>query len=102
MHGYHPSAYHIVKGNSFVGAMAAIQRFSDEEYRQHKLRRQLMNKGHAAKYTFDPIIGSSAAVRRAKEVAAKMACRTAPVLLTGESGTGKELFAQQRDRKSVV
>lgn len=83
----------IVKGNSFVGAMAAIQRFSDEEYRQHKLRRQLMNKGHAAKYTFDSIIGSSAAVRRAKEVAAKMACRTAPVLLTGESGTGKELFA---------
>lgn len=83
----------IVKGSSFVGAMATIQRFSDEEFRQHKLRRQLMHKGHAAKYTFDSIIGSSAALRRAKEIAAKMACRTAPVLLTGESGTGKELFA---------
>lgn len=83
----------IVKGNSFVGAMATIQRFSDEEFRQHKLRRQLMHKGHAAKYTFDSIIGSSAALCRAKEIAAKMAYRTAPVLLTGESGTGKELFA---------
>lgn len=83
----------VVRGYDFVGAMATIQRFSDEEYRQHKLRCQLMNKGHVAKYTFDSIAGSSPAIGRAKEVAAKMAKRPAPVLLTGESGTGKELFA---------
>ncbi len=45
------------------------------------------------KYTFDSIAGTSPAISRAKEIAAKMAKRPAPVLLTGESGTGKELFA---------
>lgn len=83
----------VVRGYDFIGAMATIQRFSDEEFRQHKLRCQLMNKGHAAKYTFDSIAGTSPAISRAKEIAAKMAKRPAPVLLTGESGTGKELFA---------
>ncbi len=83
----------VLSGDTFIGAMAIVQKFSDEEYRQHKLRCQLMNKGHMAKYTFDSIVGSSPTICHVKEVAEKMAKRSAPILLTGESGTGKELFA---------
>ena len=44
-------------------------------------------------YDFDRILGSSAALRRATELARVAARNDLPVVLTGESGTGKELFA---------
>ena len=46
-------------------------------------------------FTFDRIIGSSAALRQAVDAARKVAAaRLATVLLVGETGTGKELFAR--------
>ena len=41
-----------------------------------------------------PIVGSSAALRRAMEMATQAAPSTANVLVLGESGTGKELLAR--------
>lgn len=46
-----------------------------------------------AKYTFDDIVGQSAALMLAKEQARVSANTPVDVLLRGESGTGKELFA---------
>ena len=46
-----------------------------------------------SKYTFDDIIGSSAAIKYAVNQAKRAAQTPATVLLSGESGTGKELFA---------
>ncbi|MFB4160607.1 sigma 54-interacting transcriptional regulator [Geomicrobium sp. JSM 1781026] len=46
-----------------------------------------------AKYTFDDIVGQSAALMLAKEQAKVSANTPVDVLLRGESGTGKELFA---------
>ena len=76
-----------------MGAFAVLQRFKEEEQKQHELRRQLLNKGHKAKYTFDDILGESGAIKKIKEIAKKMAKTNSAVLITGESGTGKELFA---------
>ncbi|PRR74220.1 sigma-54-dependent Fis family transcriptional regulator [Neomoorella humiferrea] len=50
--------------------------------------------GAVAKYHFDDIIGNSACINHAKDLARKFADAGENILLIGESGTGKELFAQ--------
>lgn len=83
----------ITRQGKHIGAIAVFQHFGEEEDRQHKLRCQLMDKGHQAKYTFDDIIGKSPAICKVKDIARKMARTKSSILITGESGTGKELFA---------
>lgn len=46
------------------------------------------------KLTFDDIVGSSTALLKVKEEAAKAAETASTVLIMGESGTGKEVFAR--------
>lgn len=83
----------VIRGNEYIGAFATIQKFTEEESKQHNLRIQLLKKGHKAKYTFNDIIGESEAIKKACAIAKKMAKNNSAVLITGESGTGKELFA---------
>ncbi|MCI8889428.1 MAG: sigma 54-interacting transcriptional regulator [Hungatella sp.] len=83
----------VLRQDACVGAFAILQRFNDVEMRQNELRKQLLHKGHYAKYDFHDIIGNSQAILRAKEILRKMAASESPVLLIGETGTGKELFA---------
>ncbi|HTF99053.1 MAG TPA: sigma-54-dependent Fis family transcriptional regulator [Nitrospirota bacterium] len=61
---------------------------TEELARARKLIRRL-----EARYTWDDIVGTSAALSRAKDLATRAAETPATVLLRGESGTGKELFA---------
>ncbi|MDR1835238.1 MAG: sigma 54-interacting transcriptional regulator [Fusobacteriaceae bacterium] len=61
---------------------------------ERKIRLKLSDKGHIAKYHFEDIIGKSAAIRKAKEIATYYAKSDYTVLIEGETGTGKELFAQ--------
>jgi len=83
----------VIRGDEYIGSFATIQKFTEEEYKQHNLRIQLLNKGHKAKYSFNDIIGESSVIKKACEIAKKMAKTNSTVLITGESGTGKELFA---------
>ena len=83
----------IIKAEYYMGAFAIFQKFEEEEKKQNELRRQLLNKGHKAKYTFDDIVGESQPMLKLKGLAKKMAKIDADILITGESGTGKELFA---------
>ena len=83
----------VIKAGNYMGAFAVLQRFKNEELKQQELRRQMLNKGHKAKYKFDDILGESPAIIKIKEIAKKMAKTNSAVLITGESGTGKELFA---------
>ena len=83
----------VIRQNACIGAFALLQRFNDVEVRQNELRGQLLHKGYYAKYSFDDVIGQSAAIRRTKETLTRMANSESPILLIGETGTGKELFA---------
>ncbi len=53
-----------------------------------------LEKAVGQKYSFQSILGNSAAIRKVMELAKKVAPTEATVLLTGETGTGKEVFAQ--------
>lgn len=83
----------IIRQSAYMGNFITIQRFYDEENKQHKLRAQMLEGGHISKYTFDDIIGESECMKKTKSIAMKMAKTDSSILLTGESGTGKELFA---------
>lgn len=83
----------ITHSGKFYGAVAVIKRFSDEERKQHKIRAQLLCRGHRAKYEFKDIIGDSEAIRKCKNIARRMAHSDSSILITGASGTGKEMFA---------
>lgn len=91
----------VTSKNESIGAFVIIKKFKDAEYKQHKLRLQLLNRGYIAKYTFEDIVGESSIIVKTKDIAQKMAKTNSPVLITGESGTGKELFAQALHRSSL-
>ncbi len=82
----------VLRNGALMGAFCVLQR-RQEDRRLQRNRRQAAGKGHVAKYTFDSIIGVSAPMVAAKNLARKMAAGGAAILITGESGTGKELFA---------
>lgn len=67
---------------------------------ENTLRRQLVKKGHVAKYTFNNIIGDSKEIKDCIKKAKIVAKIDKPTLITGESGTGKELFAQSIHNES--
>ena len=83
----------VIRKENCIGAFAMLQKFNEQESRQNALRRQLMQKGHYARYTFDDVIGNSAAITETINILRKMAMTDSPVLLIGETGTGKELMA---------
>lgn len=89
------SIYHIKDMNEkYNGAYAIIEDFESKEKTQNKLRLQLMNKGHVAKYNINHIIGKSESIKGVKDLIRRVAKSNSSVLITGESGTGKELVAQ--------
>lgn len=53
-----------------------------------------LEKKIGQKYSFDSIIGTSAAIKEAISFAQRVAVTDTTVLLLGETGTGKEVFAQ--------
>lgn len=84
----------IIDSDILYGAISILKKFSDVEKKQHKLRIQLLGKGHRAKYTFEDIVGDSKELIKTKKIAKRMAKSDSSILIIGESGTGKELFAQ--------
>jgi DNA-binding NtrC family response regulator len=74
---------------------ANLLKLADLERENDDLRRQLAVEGQ-----FGPMLGRSAAMRRAFEVADRVAATDSTVLILGESGTGKDLLAQEIHRRS--
>ncbi len=88
------SVHPIIHSGKLYGAVAIVKKFSDIEKKQHKLRAQLIGKGHVAKYGLDNILGESEVIKKCKNIAKRMAKSDSSIMITGETGTGKELFAQ--------
>ena len=65
------------------------------EQENETLRRRVATEGH-----FGQMIGRSAAVRKAFELADRVAPTDSTVLILGESGTGKDLLAQEIHARS--
>lgn len=82
-----------VSTESLVG-IVLMKSLSDVEREQLKIRRQILSKGHIAKYTFDNIVGQSPVLSELKKTAGRMARSSSSILIYGPSGVGKELFAQ--------
>lgn len=98
------SVYPIVWQGETVGAIGRLIFRSLEEV--ERINREIKNlkkeihyfkemeqQERSSRYTFDNILGGSALIRDAIELAKKIAMINTDVLIVGESGTGKELFA---------
>ncbi len=66
----------------------------------HKERQNLINQLDG-RYSFDNIIGKSAAMRRIFDMVESISSTDANILITGESGTGKELIARSIHARSL-
>jgi len=84
----------VTSHGEIYGAMIHLKSYIDTERKQHRLRAQIIGKGHKAKYTFEDLVGKSSLMEKTKHIAKRMAISDASVLITGETGTGKEIFAQ--------
>lgn len=65
-----------------------------------KNRKEILNNGWVAHYSFNDILGQGSEIARAVKLARLFARSDGTVLIEGETGTGKELFAQSIHNES--
>jgi len=83
---------YITKGNDNDKIIPLIHRAIEKTTLRQRVEN--LEKRVGERYSFETILGQSAALRRLVDLARKVAATGATVLLTGETGTGKEVFAQ--------
>lgn len=84
---------HYIHGQ-ISGLVLTLRDFQTVQDAEWVVRQNLYHRGHAARYRFADIIGSSPVLTSTVNLAQMFAKSDSTVLITGESGTGKELFAQ--------
>src|ERR1700756_4905092 len=92
------AADYLVKGfelDELRQRVANLLKLASLEQKNDSLRRQLATEGQ-----FGAMIGRSEEMRRAFEVADRVAPTDSTVLILGESGTGKDLLAQEIHARS--
>lgn len=83
---------YITKGDDNNKILPLLSRATEKAALQRRLTR--IETHLSDEHSFDRIIGSSPALKKAVDLARKVAATGTSVLLTGETGTGKEVFAQ--------
>jgi DNA-binding NtrC family response regulator len=92
------AADYLVKGfelEELRQRVASLLKLALLEKENESLRRRLITEGQ-----FGPMIGRTAEMRRAFEMAERVAATDSTVLILGESGTGKDLLAQEIHARS--
>ncbi|MBI3668481.1 MAG: sigma-54-dependent Fis family transcriptional regulator [Acidobacteria bacterium] len=92
------AADYLVKGfdiEELRKRVANLVKLVELEQENDRLRRRLVTEGQ-----FGQMLGASAAMRRAFELAERVAPTDTTVLILGESGTGKDLLAQEIHNRS--
>ena len=92
------AADYLVKGfelDELRQRVANLLKLASLEQENDSLRRQLATEGQ-----FGGMIGRSEEMRRAFEIADRVAATDSTVLISGESGTGKDLMAQEIHARS--
>ncbi len=92
------AADYLVKGfelDELRQRVANLLKLSTLEQENSALRSQLAMEGQ-----FGPLLGRAAEMRRAFEIADRVAPTDSTVLILGESGTGKDLLAQEIHNRS--
>ncbi len=84
----------IQDGGGLTGALLTLRDAGAIHRADTTIRSQRRTKSVTARYSFDLITGTSAALERARAIAQRCARTSSTVLIEGETGTGKELFAQ--------
>jgi DNA-binding NtrC family response regulator len=96
---------YITKGNDNDRIVPLLYQAFDKAAAQKRSAIKIKDKGA---YTFDDIIGQSALIKQAVQLAERIAPTSTNVLLLGETGTGKEVFANaihtnsKRSDKAIV
>lgn len=86
--------YKLISGEeSGIGTLITTSAASKILQEERQLRKSLVRKNSAAKYTFRDIIAVNPEMQKKVEIAKKFSQANSNVLITGETGTGKELFA---------
>ena len=86
--------YKLISGEaSGIGTLITTSSASKILQEERQLRKSLVRKSSAAKYTFRDIIAANPEMQKKVEIAKKFSQAHSNVLITGETGTGKELFA---------
>lgn len=84
----------IILDNNVIGALATFSPISEIKDAERSIRKNLVEKGFAASYEFEDIIGNSDEILKVIDKARIYSNTDSTILIEGESGTGKELFAQ--------
>ena len=96
---------YITKGNDNDRIVPLLYQAFDKATAQKRSAIKIKDKGA---FTFDDIIGQSALIKQAVQLAQRIAPASTNVLLLGETGTGKEVFANaihansKRSDKAIV
>ncbi|MGF1923130.1 MAG: sigma-54-dependent transcriptional regulator [Bacteroidia bacterium] len=83
---------YITKGDDNDKIIPMVYRAMEKAKLQYRVFE--LEKKVGVKHSFESIIGTSAAIKEAINLAQKVAATDTTVLLLGETGTGKEVFAQ--------
>ncbi|MCO5946417.1 sigma-54-dependent transcriptional regulator [Mucilaginibacter flavidus] len=83
---------YIIKGDDNEKILPLVSKAFEKaslQYKLYELENKIINQ-----HSFDGILGSSAQIKDAINLARKVSATDTTVLLLGETGTGKEVFAQ--------